>query len=197
MAGLKPRLYDLGMKPLEKSRIQRIRRSIAGKAAGVVLEIGSGTGANFPLYERVDVVHAIEPDPAMREASILRAKGAKVPIQTYEAKAEGLPFADNVFDEVVATLVFCTIPEPEKALQEIRRVSKPGACIHFFEHVRVDNKQAALLQDALTPLWEKVAGGCQLNRNTLKLIRESGLAVVEVTPLYKGLFQKIECINAK
>jgi ubiquinone/menaquinone biosynthesis C-methylase UbiE len=197
MAGLKAGLYDLGMKPLEKSRIQAIRKRIAGKAEGQVLEIGSGTGANFPLYTEADMVHAIEPDSAMRKKSLIRAKRANVPIKTYEAKAEGLPFPEDMFDTVVATLVFCTIPQPEKALQEIRRVSKPGASVLFFEHVRSDNGKAGRLQDALTPLWQKVAGGCQLNRDTLRTIQQSGLTVVRATPSYKGLFLEIECINEK
>lgn len=197
MAGLKAGLYDLGMKPLEKSRIQEIRKRIAGKAEGQVLEIGSGTGANFPLYTKADMVHAIEPDSAMRKKSLIRAKRAKVPIKTYEVKAEGLPFPEDTFDTVVATLVFCTIPQPEKALQEIRRVSKPGASVLFLEHVRSDNGKAGRLQDALTPLWQKVAGGCQLNRDTLRTIQQSGLTVVRATPSYKGLFLEIECINEK
>lgn len=197
MAGLKPRLYDLGMKPLERSRIQRIRKRIAGKAEGQVLEIGSGTGANFPLYTKADMVHAIEPDSAMRKKSLERAKGARVPIKTYEAKAERLPFPENMFDTVVATLVFCTIPQPEKALQEIRRASKPGASVLFFEHVRVENRKAGKLQDVLTPLWKRVAGGCHLNRDSLRTIRQSGLTVVRATPSYKGLFLEIECINDK
>ena len=114
------------MKPFERSRFYQIRKSIAGNARGTVLEIGSGTGINFPFYRQADSVAAIEPDEAMRKRSLQRAAKAKVPIRTYAAKAEALPFGDDVFDSVVATLVFCTIPEPEKAFRSLWGMVKPG-----------------------------------------------------------------------
>lgn len=197
MGKLNPQLYDLGMKPLERSQFHRIRESIAGKAEGRVLEIGSGTGANFPFYERANTVHAIEPDPDMRKRSLLRAEKAKVHIKTYGAKAEQLPFAADTFDAVVATLVFCTILEPAKALQELRRVSKPGAHLAFFEHVRMKKAPFGKLQDALTPIWAKASAGCHLNRETLKAVKKSGLMVTNVTEYYNGLFLVIECLNEK
>ncbi len=197
MGNLSPKLYDAAMKPFEKSRFYKIRAAIAGNARGKVLEIGSGTGVNFPFYKKADSVKAIEPDSGMRKQSEQRAANANVPIQLYDAKGEALPFAEDEFDSVVATLVFCTIPEPEKALKEIRRCSKQGADINFFEHVRMDQKPLGLIQDAVTPLWKKVAGGCHLNRDTLHLIRQSGLTVTEVKPMYGGLFLAITCVNKK
>lgn len=197
MGSLSPKLYDLAMKPFERSRFYKIRKSIAGSAQGTVLEIGSGTGINFPFYRKADSVAAIEPDEEMRKRSLQRAAAVKVPIRTYAAKAEALPFGDDVFDSVVATLVFCTIPEPEKALSEIRRCAKKNATLYFFEHVRMDQKLLGTIQDAMTPLWQKVAGGCHLNRDTLELIRQSGLKVIEVKAMYNGLFLAITCVNEK
>lgn len=197
MAKFNPQLYDIGMKPLEKSRINRIRKKIAGNVQGQVLEIGSGTGANFPFYEQAHSVHAIEPDDGMRKRSLVLAGKAKVPIQTYEAKAENLPFPADTFDAVVSTLVFCTIPAPEEALEELKRVSKPGARLLFFEHVRIGKAPWGTIQDTLTPLWSKAFAGCHLNRDTLKAIQDSGLRVAEVKTYYKGLFMEIECINEK
>jgi ubiquinone/menaquinone biosynthesis C-methylase UbiE len=95
------------------------------KAEGRVLEIGSGTGVNFPFYNNATQVDAVEPNAFMAKKSLDRRKLAKIPIHTYLVKAEQLPFPDNTFDSVVGTLVFCTIPEPLKALKEIHRVSKP------------------------------------------------------------------------
>lgn len=197
MGKFNPQLYDMGMKPLEKSRINQIRKRIAGKAQGRVLEIGSGTGANFPFYEKAHSVHAIEPDAGMRKRSLRNAGKAKVEIKTYEAGAEDLPFSQDTFDTVVATLVFCTIPEPAQALAEIKRVSKPGAQLLFFEHVRVEKAPWGRIQDALTPFWSKAFAGCHLNRDTLKVIKDSGLQVTAVKSSYKGLFLEIECLNNK
>ncbi len=197
MGNLIPKLYDAAMRPFEKSRFYQIRAAIAGNAQGKVLEIGSGTGVNFPFYKKAALVKAIEPDRGMRKQSEKRAANAKVPIQLYDAKAEELPFAADEFDAVVATLVFCTIPEPEQALREIRRCARKGAKIYFFEHVRMDQKPIGTIQDAVTPLWKKVAGGCHLNRDTLQLIRKSGLTVTDVKPMYGGLFLAITCVNEK
>jgi ubiquinone/menaquinone biosynthesis C-methylase UbiE len=118
-------VYDLLMKPLEITRFSGIREKLISNAEGRVLEIGSGTGVNFPLYKYATQVDAIEPNSYMRNKSLERMKLTKIPIQTYLVKAESLPFPDSTFDTVVGTLVFCTIPDPLKALNEVRRVCKP------------------------------------------------------------------------
>lgn len=147
-----PTIYDMAMSPLEKTKFKKIRKKLVNQASGRVLEIGSVTGVNFPHYQNATQVDAIEPNPLMKER-------ARILIQIYQVKAEKLPFADNTFDSVVATLVFCTIPEPIKAVQEIQRVSKPNAKILFFEHVRLDQAFLGKTQDILTPLWKKACDG--------------------------------------
>lgn len=195
MTGWFPHIYDVAMKPLEKMRFEKIRAGLVQKAQGRVLEIGFGTGANFRYYKNVERVDAIEPNPAMSKQAIRRIKKARAPIYTYRAKAEELTFIDNSFDSVVATLVFCTIPEPDKALQEIRRISKPGAKILLFEHVKMEQEMMGKTQEALTPIWKKLCDGCHLNRDTLQLVKDSGLEVQKITSYYGGLFLTIECIN--
>lgn len=98
--------------PPRKTGITQLRAAIGGNAYGHVLEIGSGTGANFPFYKNALSVDAIEPDERRVSRSRKQVKKAKAPIHLHVAKAEQLPFNENVFDTVVATLVFCTIPEP-------------------------------------------------------------------------------------
>ncbi|CAM3169204.1 methyltransferase domain-containing protein [Filibacter tadaridae] len=168
---------------------------LINEAVGRVLEIDSGTGVNFPFYEHAIQVDAIEPNPLMSNQSLVAIQNACIPIELHTVSAEELPFADNTFDSVVATLVFCTIPEPAKALQEIRRVSKKGAKLLLFEHVRMDQKLLGKAQDLLNPLWARVADGCQLNRNTLDLLKQSGFTITKVDSYYKDLFLYIECLN--
>jgi len=193
MGKLFPRLYDSVMAPLEMGRFKKIRRSLLKEAKGRVLEIGSGTGANFPYYKEGVEVDAIEPNPIMLSQSEEKLKAAKIPIRTYLAQAENLPFLDNSFDTVVATLVFCTIPEPVRALEEIKRVSKPKARLLLFEHVRINRKLIGKTQDILTPAWAKIADGCHLNRDTLALLRNSGFSILKVDAFFSGLFLVIEC----
>jgi ubiquinone/menaquinone biosynthesis C-methylase UbiE len=185
------------MAPLEKKAFYRIRTSLIEKAYGNVLEVGSGTGINFPFYKKVSKVTAIEPDKLMREKSMERVHKATVPIEVLDAKGEDLPFEDNSFDSIVCTLVFCTIPSPEKALQEIRRVCKPDGKVLFFEHVRVQHPILAKLQDGLTPFWKPLCGGCHLNRDTLHLIKKMGFGVKALQESYARIFIAVESINNK
>ncbi|PID20733.1 SAM-dependent methyltransferase [Sporosarcina sp. P3] len=195
MVTIFPTIYDIAMKPLEASRFKKVRTELVRNAQGEVLEIGSGTGINFPYYRQAKHVAAIEPNPEMSRRASRRGRNAHVPITLYEAKAESLPFADHTFDTVISTLVFCTIPNPLLALKEIQRVSKPGATIIFFEHVKMKQPTLAKAQELVNPLWEKVCDGCQLNRDTLSMILDAGLYVEELESLYGGLFLSIQCKN--
>ncbi len=192
-----PIVYDTAMKPLEQTTFKKIRTNLLHKAKGRVLEIGSGTGANFPFYKNANQVDAIEPNTLMAKKSLDRIKQSNIPIQTYMVKAEKLPFPDNTFDSVVGTLVLCTIPEPVEALKEIQRVSKPNAKLLFFEHVKMDQPLLGKLQDVLTPTWKKICDGCHLNRNTLEVIRQTGFSIEKVDSYYKKLFLAIEASNKK
>ncbi|PIC66692.1 SAM-dependent methyltransferase [Sporosarcina sp. P21c] len=197
MGSLFPKIYDMAMKPLEATRFKKVRTEIIRNARGNVLEIGSGTGINFPYYRQASHVTAIEPNPEMSSRAMRRGRSAHVPITLYEANAEILPFADNSFDTIISTLVFCTIPDPLRALKEIQRVSKQDATILFFEHVKMKQPTLAKAQDVLNPLWGKICDGCQLNRDTLSVVYDSGICVEEIESLYGGLFLSIKCKKKK
>jgi len=190
-----PHLYDAAMRPLEKIRFSKIRIELVGKAKGRVLEIGSGTGVNFAYYQNASSVDVVEPNVLMSNESVKHIEKSAIPIKVHSVSAEELPFDDCTFDSVVSTLVFCSIPNNVQALQEIRRVSKKGAQLLFFEHVRMEQNVLGKTQDLLTPLWEKAFDGCHLNRNTLELIKQSGLEITNVESNYGGLFLTIECLN--
>jgi ubiquinone/menaquinone biosynthesis C-methylase UbiE len=192
-----PRLYDTFMGPLERGEFKHIRKQLIQNAHGQVLEIGSGTGINFPYYRQAEKVIAIEPEPLMREQSLKRIQNPHVPIEVLEARAEELPFPDDSFDTIVSTLVFCTIPDPEKALQEVKRVCKTNGTVLFFEHVRLDHASLGRLQDWLTPVWKRLCDGCHLNRNTLELVNQAGFKVNRVERHYKDIFLVIEAKNIK
>lgn len=189
--------YDIFMSPLEKKKFRRIRNDLLSKATGHVLEIGAGTGINFPQYERAEKVVAIEPNRYMIERSLLKRNQSKVPIEMIQANAEELPFSSNSFDTIVGTLVFCSIPNPEKAIDEIKRVCKPGGKILLFEHVKMKNRFLAALQDWLTPLWKYICDGCCLNRDTLGLLNDHRLSIMKVEHYYNGLFIFVEALNTK
>ncbi|WP_059172788.1 class I SAM-dependent methyltransferase [Bacillus sp. FJAT-27445] len=190
-------LYDIGMSGLEKRSFRKIREKLLENASGRVLEIGSGSGINFPLYRMAERVDAIEPDPFMIQRSEQRANQAKVPVTVHRQNAQQLEFHDNSFDAVVATLVFCTIPDPAQALSELKRVSKPGATLLFFEHVKMPQPALAKLQEILNPAWRAVCGGCNLNRDTVSELKRAGIEIEKTETYYNGLFITIQCTNNK
>jgi len=95
-----------------------------------------------------------------------RLKTARVPITLTQAPVETLPFADETFDSAVATLVFCSVTDPMRGLNEVRRVLKPGGILLLIEHVRAQGAFAQQLQNIITPVTKRVAGNCHWNRDT-------------------------------
>ena len=189
--------YDKLMGPLEKKWIARVRKKIVSGLEGKVLEIGAGTGANFPYYskEKVERVVSLEPNPYMLDQAKRRAKEFELPVEFHQGIAETLPFNDGEFDTVVATLVLCSVSDPHKVFQEMRRVCKQGGRIVLFEHVRTELKSLAALQDVLTPAWKRLCDGCHLNRDTGRYMKESGIIMVKEKKYFKGIFVEYEGLN--
>ena len=129
--------YDLCQWPADKMGFRALRRRAVADLPGRVLELGAGTGLNFPFYRAATEVVAVEPDPDMRARAAARARAVDVPIQLVDAHAEQLPFADHSFDAAAITLVLCSVSDVAQSLAELRRVLRPGAPVHLVEHVRV------------------------------------------------------------
>src|ERR671920_1104035 len=169
-------LYDQKSASAERRGMGDRRRRLLAGARGAVLEIGGGTGANLAHYRDVDRVTITEPDPFMRRRLEQKLTDAHVPVEISAAGAEELPFPDGSFDTVVSTLVLCTVPDQESALDEVRRVLRPGGRLLFIEHVRAEGS-AARWQDRLGPLWGHLFGGCHLDRDTVTAIEEAGFEI--------------------
>ena len=169
-------LYDVMGASAERRWMGERRRRLLAEARGAVLEIGGGTGANLPHYRAVDRVVVTEPDPFMRKRIGQKLADACIPVEVSAAGAEMLPFPDGSFDTVVSTLVLCTVPDQESALDEIRRILRPGGRLLFIEHVRAAGS-AARWQDRLDPLWRRLFGGCRPNRDTITSIEETGFEI--------------------
>jgi ubiquinone/menaquinone biosynthesis C-methylase UbiE len=186
-----PALYDAVMIAGGERALAPMRRRLAARARGRVLEIGAGTGLNFAFYGPGARVAAIDPDVGMLRRASTRAARSPAAVDLVAASAEALPFRDGAFDHVVVALAMCTIPDPGAALAEIRRVARPGAAVRMLEHVRVEHPVARRAQAWLTPLWRHVAGGCRLDRDTVSEVRASGLAVESVRAHLGGLLVEI------
>ncbi len=173
-------IYDALMLPADRLGFEQVRRMVVRSARGRVLEIGAGTGLNFKHFENADCVLAIEPDPFMLKRAVPRVKTCAALTQ---ARAEELPFPDKSFDTVVSTLTFCTIGNPLKAAQEIKRVLKDDGCFFFAEHPIADKPFLANAERVVTPLWKKLAGGCHLDRDIVSYFEAGGLRISEIIRL--------------
>ena len=189
-----PSLYDFLMAPLERSGLGGWRQHLVEPAHGRILEIGAGTGLNFQYYRRRTWVVATDVDFAMISRSATRARAAAADIALVVADAEALPFRADTFTEAIVGLAMCTIPDPGRSLAELRRTIVGGGRLRLLEHVRVKSPLIGQLQDWLTPLWTRVAGGCHLNRRTLDTVSRSGFVVESVRSHLGGYLQEIVVI---
>ena len=111
-----------------------------------------------------------------------------------EGSAEEIDFEDNTFDSVVVGYSLCTIPDPIKALKEIKRVLKSNGKLFFTEHGISPEESVRRWQHRINPIWSKLAGGCNINRNTEDMILRSGFKFDQLQKKYiKG--PKIACFN--
>lgn len=163
----------------ERGRLGRWREELVSASRGRIVEIGAGTGLNFAHYHPGTWVVATDPDIDMLQRAKQRAAHASATISLVAADGEALPFRDGAFGEAIVGLAMCTIPHPERALRELQRALETSGRLRLLEHVRLDNPLLGKLQDWMTPIWRRVAGGCRLNRRTVQLVAESGLFKVE------------------
>ena len=155
------------------------RARLLADLVGRVLEVGAGTGSNFPHYpDAVTEVVAVEPEPRLRGQAEQAARSTTVPVAVVDGVADRLPADDSSVDAVVTTLVLCSVPDQASALAEIRRVLRPGGRLFFWEHVRADSTGLARVQRVLdATIWPAVGGGCHTGRDTMSAIAAAGFAV--------------------
>lgn len=182
------------------SFLREHRAYLARDLRGSVLDLGAGTGDLFPFFaSAVDAdptlsIHGVEPDPHMKRRAEQTASEENLNVDLRLARAESLPYDDESFDTVIASLVFCTIADPDRALEEVHRVLRPDGGLCFLEHVRSDGRFGRL-QDLLAPAWKVCGAGCHLNRDFRSIVIGSPLEPIEIeriegpppaTPLLRG-----------
>jgi SAM-dependent methyltransferase len=171
-------VYDRLTADAEEAGLAEMRVQLLAKASGATLELGAGTGSNLQHYPDA-VTELVLTEPSEHMARRLRDKVAASgrAAQVVNAPAEQLPFEDDRFDSVVATLVLCTVDDPAATLREVARVLRPDGQLLFLEHVRADDPGLARWQDRLEGVWGYLAAGCHPNRDTLAAIETAGLTV--------------------
>ena len=172
--------YDLVTSPVERRVLAPARARLLAGATGRVLEVGAGTGANLAWYPAtVDTLDLCEPDPHMRRRLARRVASRDWPfaVTMHDVAATG-PFPAPAFDLVVATLVLCSVPDPQAAVVALRAVLAEGGRLAYLEHVGVGGV-IGRLQTLASPLWGRLAGGCHLDRPATAALRGAGLVPIE------------------
>jgi len=177
-----PRLIDLAM----RGKVTSARRAeLVPGAGGVVLEIGVGSGLNLPFYSpAVTRLHAVDPSPELLAMARRKLARLAFPAELRLEGAEQLSLDRESVDTIVMTWTLCSIPDPARALREMRRVLKPQGRMLFVEHGLAPDASVRAWQNRLQPFWGKFAGGCHLDRRIDELLTGAGFRIAELRTAY-------------
>jgi len=184
------RLYDILDLPFEHGRYRPLRRALFDDVGGDLLDAGVGTGRNFPYYPEGSRVVGIDLSVAMLERAKRRRDKLGTAVELREMNVLEMDFPDQSFDSVVSTFLFCVL-EPEHqqpALEEIRRVCRPGGMIHILEYDISENLVQRFIMKLWAP-WVRFAYGAEFDRRTEQYLEPAGLELVETTFLYKDIIK--------
>jgi ubiquinone/menaquinone biosynthesis C-methylase UbiE len=191
-----PRLLDLAC---GSRAVTRQRARIVPYAKGRVLEVGVGTGRNFHFYDptKVDRVIAIDPAEDMLALARKRAKRLPFPVKAGAFGGESTLLPANSIDTVVVTYTLCTMPNVEDALENMRRLLKPGGQLLFLEHGKAPEPRVRYWQRRLGPAWRRLMGGCRLDRDIPALLSANGFRVawLEQGYIYAPRFLRVAGYN--
>ena len=173
------------------------RKKVVPLAEGKVLEIGIGSGLNLPFYDKakIDEIWGLDPSEELSEMAKQVADKESMEVKFISSGAEDIPLPDNYFDTVLVTYTMCTIPEVQRANQEIRRVLKDDGKMIFCEHGEAPDQNIRKWQNRINPFWGKLAGGCNINRKIPSLIQDSGFDIIEMEEMYLPNTPKIAGYN--
>jgi ubiquinone/menaquinone biosynthesis C-methylase UbiE len=181
------RWYDVAVAPMEALAFLGLRRRLWSAVDGSqrVLEIGVGTGRNLAHYPAASRTVALDLSPEMLKRAAHKATRDGRTVDLLLADAQHLPFKDGVFDTVLATLVFCSVPDPVRGLAEAGRAARPDGQVVLLEHVRPENGVLGKAMDALNRLTAR--GGEYVNRDTAANVRKAGLEITREETYRMGI----------
>jgi len=191
-------IYDSFMKGMEIS-IFDLRKELIENLEGKILDVGSGTGVNFEHFNTKCDVISIEPSMYMLNKAKIKLPAHKnIKLYNLGINDEALDdlIEDSSLDYAICTLVLCTVPKPELALKNIYRRLKPTGKLIILEHIHAEKRQRRVLQNMINPVWKIIGDGCNLNRDTDKMIQKTGFKPDKETyfkrtlRFYSGVFEK-------
>ncbi|OAI02828.1 class I SAM-dependent methyltransferase [Methylomonas methanica] len=180
---------------LEGLLFRRLRKKLWSQVSGAhVLEVGVGTGKNFPFYPDDARITGVDFSPKMLEMARRKQQRKQIAVDLALMDVQALDYADNSFDTVIASFVFCSVPKPRKGLKELYRVCKPGGQVLLLEHVLSSNKVVAMLMNLFNPLVVNILGA-NINRQTLKSVQACPFQKIFVDPASSDMIKLIRAIK--
>lgn len=166
--------------------ILKQRQKVVPHATGRVLEVGMGSGINLQYYDRdaVEFVWGLEPSEGMRKKAQKNLAASPVEVKWLDLPGEEIPLDDASVDTVVLTFTLCTIPDWRAAVEQMRRVLKPGGRLLFCEHGEAPDENVQRWQQRLNPIWKVIGGGCNLNRRIPSCLEAGGFEISKLETLY-------------
>lgn len=184
------RLYDILDLPFENVRYKPVRQILFDGLKGDLLDAGVGTGRNFPYYPAGSKVTGIDLSPAMLDRARRRKEKLGTPVDLKEMNVLDLGFADDSFDAVVSTFLFCVLDDEHQqpALEELCRVCRSGGDIHILEYSISEKPMQRFVMKLWAP-WVRYAYGAEFDRNTEQYLDAAGLELVNTRFLYKDIIK--------
>jgi ubiquinone/menaquinone biosynthesis C-methylase UbiE len=177
-----PRLVAAGV---EDEKLRALRARACEGLHGEVVELGFGSGLNVGLYPAaVTRIVAVEPSDVAWDLGAQRRAGSPVAIDRGDLDGQWLSLPDASADAVLSTFTLCTIPDVGRALAEVRRVLRPGAALHFFEHGVAPEEGVQRWQRLIEPVQKRVFDGCHLTRPIDRLVEQAGLVIEDIERAY-------------
>jgi ubiquinone/menaquinone biosynthesis C-methylase UbiE len=189
------KVFDLTEVMMERGQMKLWRAALWKEAKGKILEVGVGTGKNIRYYPQDADITAIDFSEGMLEKAREKAEKAGKNVDLKLMDVQQLDFPEDTFDTVITTCVLCSVPDPIKGLQEIRRVCKKDGQIIMLEHVRSKRPMIGVIMDILNPLVVRIVGA-NINRDTIENLKHAGLKIEVEKDLMADIVKHIQCTNA-
>jgi ubiquinone/menaquinone biosynthesis C-methylase UbiE len=173
-------------------RYGEYKREWFSQAVGRTLLVAVGTGLDLQYFPQGSNVLGIDISWKMLERAKEKSENTTLNIKLVRTDAQMLGFTDNMFDTVVTSCTFCSVPDPVKGLCEIRRVLKPGGKLLMFEHVRSDIFWMGPMMDLMTYVSRMF--GPDLNRRTGENIIKAGFKLVREINVYLDMVKLFEAV---
>lgn len=190
------KVYDIFDNAMDMMIPEERRKELFEDLSGKVLEIGVGTGKNIMYYPETVEMTAIDFSSKMLNKAKVKSAKLNKKVNLILMDAQQMDFQDNTFDYIIATCVFCSVPDPIKGFLEMKRVLKPGGKIILIEHVISENKLLGILMNIMNPITVYIYGA-NINRLTEANIKAAGLDNIKVTNLWRDIVKKFVITNIK